>query len=308
MGSFGCYGFLVGGSSSGSKYSLYRYDARAVSQLVSYEVSLALAVIGVVMMSQTLSLTGIVDAQQHDGSGTWCRVRQLRDLPTGVDGQGQPYPVRPARGRGRAGGRLPHRVRRHALRHVRRTPSSWPPIAFSALASILFLGGYDGPFLPGPVWMLLKMALFLFLFIWMRADAAPRTLRPAHDPSAGRCCCRRATLNLHRHRGRRGLRVGLRISHGCRRSRSRASASPSGTCSSKPVTQQYPEYKRPVYPRFRGRHLLHRHENGLEKCVGCSLCAAACPADCIRVVACGEHSGGSATRRASGMPASTRST
>src|SRR5256886_8737372 len=53
----------------------------------------------------------------------------------------------------------------------------------------------------------------------------------------------------------------------------------------KPITQQYPEYKRPVYPRFRGRHKLHRYENGLEKCVGCSLCAAACPADCIRVVA-----------------------
>ena len=54
---------------------------------------------------------------------------------------------------------------------------------------------------------------------------------------------------------------------------------------SKPITVQYPEYVRPVYPRFRGRHRLHRHENGLEKCVGCSLCAAACPADCIRVVA-----------------------
>src|SRR4029078_10321688 len=53
----------------------------------------------------------------------------------------------------------------------------------------------------------------------------------------------------------------------------------------KPITMQYPEYKRPVYPRFRGRHRLWRHENGLEKCVGCSLCAAACPADCIRVVA-----------------------
>jgi len=53
----------------------------------------------------------------------------------------------------------------------------------------------------------------------------------------------------------------------------------------KPITQQYPEYKRPVYPRFRARHRLWRHENGLEKCVGCSLCAAACPADCIRVVA-----------------------
>ena len=54
----------------------------------------------------------------------------------------------------------------------------------------------------------------------------------------------------------------------------------------KPVTIQYPEEKTPVYPRFRGRHKLHRFEDtGLEKCVGCSLCAAACPAQCIRVVA-----------------------
>jgi NADH-quinone oxidoreductase subunit I len=50
-------------------------------------------------------------------------------------------------------------------------------------------------------------------------------------------------------------------------------------------TISYPEEKVPVYPRFRGRHRLHRFEDtGLEKCVGCSLCAAACPADCIRVV------------------------
>jgi len=57
------------------------------------------------------------------------------------------------------------------------------------------------------------------------------------------------------------------------------------------ITQQYPEEHYLPFPRFRGRHVLRRHENGLEKCVGCALCAAACPAHCIRVHAGENHEG-----------------
>ncbi|MHB8571805.1 MAG: NADH-quinone oxidoreductase subunit NuoI [Candidatus Dormibacteria bacterium] len=51
------------------------------------------------------------------------------------------------------------------------------------------------------------------------------------------------------------------------------------------TTLSYPEQRKEMPVRTRGRHVLRRYENGLERCIGCELCAAACPAQCINVVA-----------------------
>jgi NADH-quinone oxidoreductase subunit I len=57
------------------------------------------------------------------------------------------------------------------------------------------------------------------------------------------------------------------------------------TAFKRPTTIQQPEERRVLPERFRGQHALHRYENNLERCIGCFLCAGACPADCIYIEA-----------------------
>ena len=194
LGSVSFYGFLVGGWSSSSKYSLFG-SMRAVSQLVSYEVSLALAVLGVVMMSQSLSLTGIVSAQQHDGM--WYVLPQFVGfvvylLASTAEVSRIPFDLPEAEGELVAGYHTEYGGMRWAMFQNAEYVSL---IAFSAVASILFLGGYDGPFLPGPIWMLIKMALFILLQMWVRATL-PRVRYDVLMSIGWKVLLPAATLNL----------------------------------------------------------------------------------------------------------------
>ncbi len=282
VGSIGVYGFILGGWSSDSKYALLG-SMRTCAQLVSYEVSLALSVLGVVIMAGTLSLTDIVAAQ----ADTWWyaapQVVGLDRLSLRRHGRDRPRAVRPSRGRAGARGRLPHRVRRNALRALCDVRVHQPDHPLGALRHALLrrlarpgLGRRD----VGRPALVHRQAHPAPLRLHLDADdAAAPALRPAHALRV-----EGAAPGGNDQRGRHRDPGGRTVS-----------PQPFSTLKGfgvtfrqifrKPITQQYPEYKRPVYPRFRGRHRLWKHENGLEKCVGCSLCAAACPADCIRVVA-----------------------
>ena len=129
------------------------------------------------------------------------------------------------------------------------------------------------------VWFLVKLAVLLYVFIWMRTTL-PRLRYDQLMRFGWKVLLPVATVNAIVTGDPRGGPVSPQPLDSLK-----GFAVTFRQIFRKPITQQYPEYKRPVYPRFRGRHRLWKHENGLEKCVGCSLCAAACPADCIRVVA-----------------------
>ena len=170
IGSIGVYGFIIGGWSSDSKYALLG-SMRTCAQLVSYEVSLALSVLGVVIMAKSLALTNIVAAQdsywyigpQFVGliifllAGTAETARAPFDLPEAeqelVDG-------------------LPHGVRGDALRALHDGRVHQPDHALrplrDALPRRLARPRLDRSELGGPLWFLLKLVIVLYVFIWMR--------------------------------------------------------------------------------------------------------------------------------------------
>jgi len=169
LGSVGVYGAIVGGWASESKYSLLG-SMRTCAQLVSYEVSLALSVLGVVLMGQSLNLIDIVNKQ---GATIWFIVPQFVGFLVFFIGMiaetaRPPFDLPEADTELVAGYHTEYGGMRWGLFQ---TAEYINMITLSALAVTLFFGGWHGPWAPlGPLWFFIKLFLFVAVAIWIRAS------------------------------------------------------------------------------------------------------------------------------------------
>jgi NADH-quinone oxidoreductase subunit H len=172
LGSIGIYGFIVGGWASESKYSMLG-SMRTCAQLVSYEVSLALSVLGVVLMAQTLNLQGIVDKQQ---TTLWFFIPQfvgliVFSLGAIAETSRPPFDLPEADTELVAGYHTEYSGMRWGIFQAAEYVNM---LVLCGLVVTLFFGGYHFPWVPeldkfGPIWFILKLFVFVTLFIWLRA-------------------------------------------------------------------------------------------------------------------------------------------
>jgi NADH-quinone oxidoreductase subunit H len=166
IGSVGIYGFIVGGWASESKYSLLG-SMRTCAQLVSYEVALALSVLGVVIMGESLSLPAIVEKQDET---IWFVIPQFVGFAVFLfagtaETSRAPFDLPEAEQELVAGYHTEYGGMRFGLFPMAEYINL---ITLSGLAVTLFLGGWHGPWLPGPIWFVLKLLVLIFAFIWLR--------------------------------------------------------------------------------------------------------------------------------------------
>jgi len=172
LGSIGLYGFIVGGWSSDSKYSLLG-SMRTCAQLVSYEVSLTFAVLGVVIMGRSLNLVDIVH-RQHET--IWFAAPQVVGLLVFFIGgiaetNRPPFDLPEADTELVAGYHTEYSGMRFGLFQMGEYVNM---ITLSALTVTLFFGGYHFPWVAsldkfGPIWFVLKLFTLVSVFIWLRA-------------------------------------------------------------------------------------------------------------------------------------------
>ncbi|MGH9437243.1 MAG: complex I subunit 1/NuoH family protein, partial [Terriglobia bacterium] len=167
MSSLGVYSVVLGGWSSDNKYSLLG-GFRAAAQMLSYEVFMGLSLMGVVLMTGSFSLSAIVDAQKN----MWFIIPQFLGfvlflIAGAAETRRLPFDIPEAESELVAGFHSEYSGMKFGMFFVGEYVGL---VLISALITVLFLGGWSGPFLPPIVWFLIKLFFFIAFFILLRAS------------------------------------------------------------------------------------------------------------------------------------------
>ena len=165
LSSIAVYGVALGGWASNSKYALLG-SIRGLAQLISYELSMGLSLVPVVMLARSFRLSDIVNAQ----ADCWFIVYQplafvIFLISIAAECKRIPFDLPEAEGELVAGFHTEYSGMRFGLFFVGEYINI---IVLGGLAATFFLGGWHGPLLPPAVWFAAKVLSFAFLFIWMR--------------------------------------------------------------------------------------------------------------------------------------------
>lgn len=168
--SIGVYGICLGGWASGSKYPLLG-SVRSTAQMISYELAMSLSLIGVLILAGTTSLDGIVHAQAR----WWFVLPQfvgfvIYIITAVAETNRAPFDLVEAETELVAGFHTEYSGLRFGLFFIAEYVNM---LTVSCIATLLFFGGWNAPFgltaVPGVVWFVLKVAFFMFFYIWLRA-------------------------------------------------------------------------------------------------------------------------------------------
>jgi len=169
VASLGVYSIILSGWSSNSKYSLLG-SLRSSAQMISYEVSMGLAVVGVVLVSGSLNLNEIVSGQERLWNIFLQPVGFIIFVICGIaETNRAPFDLPEAESELVAGYHTEYSAMKFGLFYVGEYANM---ITISALVTTLYLGGWQGPAASGllsVVWFSIKVFCFLFLYLWLRA-------------------------------------------------------------------------------------------------------------------------------------------
>ncbi len=166
ISSLGVYGIVMGGWASNNKYSLLG-SIRSSAQMISYEISLGLSLIGVLMLAGSLSMVKIVEAQ----ADMWFIVYQplgfiIYFISALAECSRTPFDLTECENELVAGYQTEYSSMKFGLYYLAEYAHI---LVVSSVAVTLFFGGWQGPFLPPVIWFLIKVFIFIFIFIWIRA-------------------------------------------------------------------------------------------------------------------------------------------